>query len=219
MNNKLVEESKSIFSFVSYSSSIEELCKRLVYSPKLMGTFQGASFLRLDQDNQLLLETRCGEAISSDQAAIILLRGKQPQSILATRPRYEKFEELRILVFPILRNSVPFAFLTLTLSSSAVAEPIGLDSLEIVQSAGALIYDSLPLSLHRSIATKPLPEGFTLSDRHKTIVSLIKDGQTNEQIGKKLSLSASIIRQENVKIFKFLGVSSRRELAQVSITD
>jgi DNA-binding CsgD family transcriptional regulator len=219
MNIKLVEEARSIFSFVSHSGSIEELCKRLVYSPKLTGTFQGASFLGLDRDNQLRLEISCGASISCDQAALMLFRGKQPQSILDTRPRYETLEELQILVFPILRNSVPFAFLTLTLSSGTVAEPIGLDSLEIVQSAGALIYDSLPLSLHKSRATKPLPEGFKLSDRHKTIVSLIKDGLTNDQIGKELSLSASIIRQENVKIFKFLGVSSRRELAQVSITD
>jgi DNA-binding CsgD family transcriptional regulator len=219
MSIKYVEEAKSIFSFVSHSGSIEELCKRLVYSPKLMGTFQGANFLVLDRDNQLRLETRCGASISSNQAALILFRGKESQSILDTRPRYETFEELRILVFPILRNSVPFAFLTLTLTSGTVSEPIGLDSLEIVQSAGALIHDSLPLYMNRSRANKPLPEGFTLSDRHKTIVSLIKDGLTNNQIGRELSLSASIIRQENVKIFKFFGVSSRRELAQVSITD
>lgn len=219
MSPNLVEESRRIFRFITDSRSLEELCQRLIYSPQLNGVFIGAAFFKIEKNNRLLLEASCGDSITENQAELLLSIGKRPPLLLDSRPSYKTLSGMRVLVFPILQNSVPTEFLTIKLSPEIVEDPVSLEALEIVQSASGLVHDYLPISFPRSRELKPLPPGFALSPRHKTIISLIKDGRTNEQIGKELSLSASIIRQENVKIFKFFGVSSRRALEQVSIPD
>ena len=50
-----------------------------------------------------------------------------------------------------------------------------------------------------------------LSPRHFEILKFMKQGLTNREIGLKLSLSESTIRQENIKIFRFLNVGNRQE--------
>jgi DNA-binding NarL/FixJ family response regulator len=56
-----------------------------------------------------------------------------------------------------------------------------------------------------------------LTDREKTILNLISDGLTNEQIGNAVCLSKSAIKYHNKSIFRKLGVSNRTEAAKVAM--
>ena len=53
----------------------------------------------------------------------------------------------------------------------------------------------------------------SLSEREKDVLELVALGQTNIQIAKALSYSASTIKQDTIRIFKILGVKSREEAA------
>ena len=56
----------------------------------------------------------------------------------------------------------------------------------------------------------------TLTSRQVSIISLMKQGLTNAQIGRQLHLSESTIKQESVRIFRYLGVSNRRDAVAAS---
>lgn len=51
-----------------------------------------------------------------------------------------------------------------------------------------------------------------LSSRQKIIVELLSKGYTNIEISKELGYSESLIRQETIAIYSFMGVSGRKEL-------
>jgi DNA-binding NarL/FixJ family response regulator len=53
-----------------------------------------------------------------------------------------------------------------------------------------------------------------LTERQKTVLKLMTDGFTNAEIARELLLSESSIRQETVRIYKTLGVSSRQGAAK-----
>lgn len=61
-----------------------------------------------------------------------------------------------------------------------------------------------------------LEESAELSNRQLTILRLMADGKTNQQIGRNLNLSESTIKQESVKIFRKLGVPNRLEAADTA---
>ena len=58
------------------------------------------------------------------------------------------------------------------------------------------------------------PTNEALSERQLVILQGIAEGKTNLRISKELMLSESAIKQENVKIFRSLGVANRRQAAQ-----
>ena len=55
-----------------------------------------------------------------------------------------------------------------------------------------------------------------LNQRERTILKLIADGLTNEQIGNAVCLSKSSIKYHNKAIFRKLGVSTRAEAVRVA---
>ena len=55
-----------------------------------------------------------------------------------------------------------------------------------------------------------------LNDRERTILNLIADGLTNEQIGSAVCLSKSAVKYHNKAIFRKLGVSNRTEAVRIA---
>lgn len=55
-----------------------------------------------------------------------------------------------------------------------------------------------------------------LSNRQLTILREMAEGKTNQQIGRKLNLSESTIKQESVRIFRKLGVPNRLEATDIA---
>ena len=53
----------------------------------------------------------------------------------------------------------------------------------------------------------------SLSEREKSVLDLVAQGLTNEQIARQLSYSSSTIKQDTIRIFKVLGVKSRDDAA------
>lgn len=60
----------------------------------------------------------------------------------------------------------------------------------------------------------PVP---SLTTRQHQILTMIKQGLTNDQIARSLSFSQSTIKQETMKIFRVLGVTNRDEASEAAV--
>lgn len=71
------------------------------------------------------------------------------------------------------------------------------------------------------LARRPVPTGdfgedekfaaATLSDREQVVLKQVALGKTNQQIARDLSFSESTIKQDTIRIFKVLGVKTRKD--------
>lgn len=55
-----------------------------------------------------------------------------------------------------------------------------------------------------------------LTERQKAIVGMLIEGMTNAQIASRLGFSESTVRQDTMAIYRHLGVSGRRDVAQAA---
>jgi DNA-binding CsgD family transcriptional regulator len=55
-----------------------------------------------------------------------------------------------------------------------------------------------------------------LTERQQQVLELIADGMTNAQIGKYVGFSESTVKQETMRVFRYLGVTDRRAAVQAA---
>lgn len=118
-------------------------------------------------------------------------------------------------------------------------EPIGCFSIEFMGPIDGSFSDPLAVSILKSFGQLAL-EKFTsersnfrnnaqnvmtmtpeqiiasLTERQRKVLSYIANDYTNFRIGRALSLSESAIKQETIKIYKKLGVKTRKEAARLA---
>jgi DNA-binding CsgD family transcriptional regulator len=209
----VAESCTRLLLFFSSCASVEEICQRLVHDPRFKGAIVGAHLFKVGSAGDYALGASCGRSLVLSSTELTLGNGRRlkfpPLQMGAVSVETADF---RALVVPIHRKSVPVAALLLELGPEAPDPIVQPDALEVLQAAGALIIDSKPLFANYT-SPKGLPDGFQLSSRHHEILALIAQGLSNRQIGLRLSLSESTVRQENIKIFKYLNVSNRKEAA------
>ena len=56
----------------------------------------------------------------------------------------------------------------------------------------------------------------TLTDRQKTILDLMSQGMTNEQISRRIKFSHSTVRMESMAIYRFFGVNNRHDAVKAA---
>lgn len=109
-----------------------------------------------------------------------------------------------VSVFPIFRGFTPFGCLLVTWGESEVVRENSAE-LDFILSRMLGVFLNCPTA--GQSRNKPL----TLSSRQLKILSLMAVGRTNASIARELVLSESSIKQEGVKIFKYLGVRTRQD--------
>lgn len=114
--------------------------------------------------------------------------------------------ELFFTVWPIFKGGTPLGALVVWFNQNPSGDQ---GSSEFVEILGNL----LGLFLDGRIDSPSSVGPAELSSRQLRILSLIAEGITNASIGRELSLSESSIKQETVKIFKFLGVRTGQQAA------
>ena len=206
-----IDSTNSFLEFLGTCSSVEEACQRIVHDRRFSLYFKAAYVFSHVSERNPELVVGYGPKLQfpwADQSS----RESGQIAELATEPRYLTSQGLHFLHVPLLLGSVPIAHAILQVNPEAGQVPIRMEALQIAQRAGGFFLKSVPL-VRPSLASSQagLPIGFTLSQRHHDILSLMSEGLSNRQIGYRLSVSESTIRQENIKIFKFLGVKTRSE--------
>jgi DNA-binding CsgD family transcriptional regulator len=201
--------------FVVSLDSHEELCQRLVHDHMFRGKILGARFFKIGSNLELDAETGHGRVIEFQ--AKHPFWGSAAESIQTKSPQYLIGSDENWLVVPLFRGTVPIAIIVLSLDKGLVIEEKILVAASIVAKFGSLFYFLVPKRRPTSFAASGLPANFSLSDRHHSILKLMSEGLSNRQIGQVLLLSESTVRQENIKIFKHLGVRSRNEAVKQAL--
>ena len=208
----LVNRCVAILDLLTISTSHEMLCKNLVHSPIFDGSILSAHLYSIQSNLVTKHEVGYGPLpgrdgreirIGEDTFDLDLLETTSPQAVRGTQ--YD------IVSVPLLRGPVPVAVLLLATVTGRRQGTVEIGLVKILQRAGSLFYSLMPkseLGLERRIAVDGASQ---LSPRHFEILQLMKQGLTNREIGLTLSLSESTIRQENIKIFRYLNVNTRQE--------
>jgi DNA-binding CsgD family transcriptional regulator len=208
----VVESCIKLLAFLSSCSSLEEVCRRLVHDKRFKGEVAGAYSFRLESDNRYALETYCGQILNLVGSQLFNEDGGSLE-VMPIRGDSQFLENgsFRALIIPLMRKGVPERIFVLQLSESAKTPIVHIDTLRIIQATGQMIIESLPLLSPNGIHAKALPPGFELNERHRAILAFIGLGLTNRQIASRLLVSESIVRQENIKIFRYLKASNRKQ--------
>ena len=201
-----------LIDFIVSLNSHEELCQRLVNDPSFRGRFLGARFFRVGSDLCLTAETCYGRVIEIQENHS--LRGIVGEALEAKSPKSHIGSDENWLIVPLLRGSLPLAVLVLSVDKSLDVDQKILRTASIAAKIGFYFYCFVPQRSISHTAATGLPSNFQLSDRHRSILEFISAGFSNKDISKKLLISESTVRQENIKIFKYLGVRSRKEAVE-----
>lgn len=192
--------------------SVEELCTRLVHDEFTEGVIQGAHAYSVSSEMDLIYEVGYGrrsapllKRVSAWEDSALALSLRTKTSIFETAS-----DESRLTV-PLLRNKVPVACLLLNLGSSVQESPLSEPSLQLLSKVAGFLVDAKPIRVKKDSERRNLNQDKQLPQRQVAILELVSQGLTNGQIGKEFSLSESTVRQETIKIYKFLDAHSRTE--------
>jgi DNA-binding CsgD family transcriptional regulator len=110
-----------------------------------------------------------------------------------------------IIHVPISLDGNPIGILGIMCSKKAIPNPEDEPFLNIVSGLISLLFTN------DSSIKKSHQGEIHFTRRQKTIISLIADGLTNNQIALELGFSLSTVRHETMRIYKILNVSGRKE--------
>lgn len=78
-------------------------------------------------------------------------------------------------------------------------------------------HDSNRIESAHNRGNKPVAPPVSLSTRQLAILELLSDGLTYDQIAARIGYSHSTVRMELMHVYRFFGVSSRREAVSVAV--
>jgi DNA-binding CsgD family transcriptional regulator len=115
-----------------------------------------------------------------------------------------------VLVFPI----VPFGVISMPINSRPVID----ESFRLfVKTAGLMVHNYFCQRSEQNSSTKSkFKTPKDLTERQKTILSLMKKGLSNPEIADQIAFSESLVRQETMAIYSTLKIAGRRELLENS---
>ena len=198
--------------------------------------FTGAVFFKLERDGKLHLESFFGvtpEEVGLDEDVVDLARNlpltrciKEGDLIWAATSKSDKARGTSrfksSIAWPV-SNGLRTLGSLLVLSENP---PHNRDDLwefarALTEIVGSAISHTIlgedaaqfPESEPRVTHANPIPT--ELTERQELILKLISEGRTNRDISEILGYSESLIRQETIRIYAYLGCSGRNEAAQL----
>ena len=118
-----------------------------------------------------------------------------------------------ITVFPFYKDVAPVGALVLTASRPWTDDLLDESSERIIAQLGAFYLETNGLNIKQQVQSN-MGNPNDLTPRQLEVLALMSLGQTNAEISRAMMLSESTIRQETVRIYRSLGVSSRSEASK-----
>lgn len=192
------------------AQSVEELCTRLVHAEFAEGLIQGVHAYSVTSEMELIYEIGYGRRPSAMPKKVSAWDDSPLAKGLKTKKsNFESNVDESRLILPLIINRVPIACLFLVLDKAVKESPLPEQGLQLLSKIAAFLVDSKPVRLKRDSERRNLQQDKQLAQRQVAILELVADGMTNGQIGKQFSLSESTVRQETIKIYKFLDAQGR----------
>lgn len=197
-----------------------EYCRQIVLHKHIGRGVLGSQLFSVAQDGTLLPIASFGkiafpasQRISIWDANVVAMSVRENQETSAEVTNPETGEKYWVFAYPYRNPDTPIGVVVgiREKNESVVLDPAIQQTLSRM---GALWMEALGLGSEKVTATFE-PE--SLTPRQLEILQQMANGKTNAQIASEMILSESSIRQETVKIYKALGVSSRQEASKRAI--
>ena len=204
---------KQIINLIVSSQSIQDLCRRFVHDECTQGLVQGAHVYSINTSMDIVYEVGYGR---SSDAATEITSTWDDSSLLAKcvkskEASFEASTEQAHLAMPFLIDSVPNACLLLLLDPCVSESPISEITFDVISKMGSFFVEVKPTKdTQKSLARSSITPS-KLTPRQIEIISLAAKGLTNGEIGRKISVSESTVRQETIKIYRNLAADGRSE--------
>lgn len=198
------------------SGTLQDLCRRVVHSNIFGPSARGAYVYTLNSRSNLVESAGYGEPYAQGLNEISAWDENPASSAVRTKkltfqPGNASAERFGAAAFPIMSGMSPVGVFVTVLSPDTTVNtiPVGISGLLekligffVISKAGAL-------GSHNSKVGSGSVEDLTT--RQVTILQFMGDGMTNAEISTKVLLSESTVRQESIRIYRALQVSSRQE--------
>jgi DNA-binding CsgD family transcriptional regulator len=198
------------------ADSAQDLCRKLVHSDLVCGIVRGAFIYHLNDRSNLIEAAGYGAPfiegvteISSwdENPASHAIRTKQQVFTRMSHPA----TEVAVVAVPLIKESIPTGACVLVLNEETKATPIPHEITPALGKLGAYFLETRGLTLNPILSEKARQAVEELTTRQVTILSLMGDGLTNAEIGHRVLLSESTVRQETIRIYRALAVTGRME--------
>lgn len=206
---------------VSSANTVAELCKKLVHSKVNPGDGVGCYLYLLDNKGQISVLGGYGiNPLEADNNISTWDQHILAKAIRETKLAHASVEyqgsPMHCYALPILRGTEPLGTVMFC-QREKVAEMSPETNLAMGQVLGLWLHSAgLTNGWNgNGSASEASPE--SLTDRQLKVLYLMSLGKTNAEIAQELILSESSIRQETVKIYRILGVSSRSEATKRAV--
>lgn len=189
-----------------------ELCRLLVHSNFAGSSPTGALLVAVDQKGQLRAIANYGDAAALPKDLSLWDANPLSQAIQAKTFARVELEGTAVVVVPFSKQSAPVGAIVLSVAAEIEFAHLQETASRVLSQLGAFYLDVNGLNV-RSSGTE-VETSSELTERQLSVLSLMALGQTNAEISRAMLLSESTIRQETVRIYRSLGVSSRSEAAK-----
>lgn len=197
------------------ADTAQDLCRKLVHSDLVCGIVRGAFIYHLNDRSNLIEAAGYGapfiegvtEISSQDQnPASKSIQSKQQVFSHLDSPR-----ESAVVALPFIKESIPTGACVLVLTEETKATPIPDEITPALGKLGAYFLETRGFASDPALSPKAREAIEELTTRQVTILSLMGDGLTNADIGHRVLLSESTVRQETIRIYRALAVTGRME--------
>jgi len=196
------------------AANANDYCRRLTHDPLVGKGLLGTQLLALSNRGTLHCVGSYGlEAVEPNETLNLFEASPIANAIRERRVLFEGFlsagRSLMLWVLPLLRGEVPVGAVVSISDPEVEIQPFSEYEMMVVANTGAIYLDSL--GLRNLFRETPQNGNGELTERQYEILLGMARGETNASIAQQLILSESSIKQESVRIFRSLGVSSRQQ--------
>jgi DNA-binding CsgD family transcriptional regulator len=206
---KVIEQATKAF---TNSNDSFELCRHLVHSNFAESNPTGALLLAVDQKGQLRSIASYGDVANMPRELSLWDANPLSEAIQTKTFARVELEGTAVAVVPFIKHSAPVGALVLSVSTEVDFTDLKEAASRVLAQLGAFYLEINGLNVRQP--GTDIEVSNELTERQLTVLSMMALGQTNAEISRAMLLSESTIRQETVRIYRSLGVSSRSEASK-----
>ena len=204
----------SALELIVSSGTPQELCRRLVHSEFFGGIARGAAIYTLD-NNSVFMELAKYGLPAFELSTELTLWSKHPVAgvLHQAAPVYlSQDSELfgPCACIPLNLGGIPYGVIVVRLMDDVISSSVDLGILGLLAKPCAFFLRNIGVPGSRSSGVEEDFKADELTSRQAKILQLMSEGLTNAQIGVKVLMSESTIRQETIRIYRALGVNTRQ---------
>jgi DNA-binding CsgD family transcriptional regulator len=210
------------------ASSATDFCRLAVHAEFTDTATIGCELIWVDHQAELKPVARYGVTHQAEDTSLwgesLVAQALRGQRVVISKlePEGVATGAKVVTVIPFITGGAPVGAMVLTLSdwpqgTELLETQEGTQLTELMSRLGGYYLQTNGITSGRGLIETPPSNGSdgpVLTERQSIVLGFMADGLTNAQIAQQLMLSESSIRQETVRIYRALGVSSRVEAAK-----